>query len=283
MIIDVNQSNIQEELVTKSAEKTILFYVYDPGNPQTQAVTSALESTVGQNNEFLTLAKGNAADPVIQSICMQLQISSLPSICVFKNGRPVDIIGSSALSTPDSASAVVAGLMPAKEQILLHEATALLAEENVNGAFAKISEAFGLAPNDINIRFAYVEIAIRAKKLTEARTALEGVDANNRLDKIYGDLEAALTLAEKNQQNPEIDILQNKLKQNPDDLDNVEKLCTALSQSGKATEALDLLLGYLRKDLNAGNLKQVYLDIISTMNGDPKQSRYRSKLYTIMY
>ena len=131
--------------------------------------------------------------------------------------------------------------MPAKEQILLHEATALLAEENVNGAFAKISEAFGLAPNDINIRFAYVEIAIRAKKLTEARTALEGVDANNRLDKIYGDLEAALTLAEKNQQNPEIDILQNKLKQNPDDLDNVEKLCTALSQSGKATEALDLL------------------------------------------
>ena len=283
MIIEVNQSNIQEELVAKSAEKTILFYVYDPNNQQTQAVTTAIENTVGQQNEFLTLAKGNAADPVIQSICMQLQISSLPSICVFKNGRPVDIISSTELSNPDSASAIVAGLMPAKEQILLHEATKLLSENNVNGSFAKIADAFALAPNDINIRFAYVEIAIKAKKLSEARTALEGVDPNSRLDKIYTDLEAALTLAEKNQQNPEIDILQEKLKQNPDDLDNVEKLCTALSQSGKATDALDLLLGYLRKDLNAGNLKQVYLDIISTMNGDPKQSRYRSKLYTIMY
>ena len=50
MIIEVNQSNIQEELVTKSSEKTILFYIYDPNEPNLQAITTTLENIVGTNN-----------------------------------------------------------------------------------------------------------------------------------------------------------------------------------------------------------------------------------------
>ena len=60
MIIDVNQSNIQEELVTKSAEKTILFYVYDPVRcapsiPEAKAALlppRATAATITDNNAF---------------------------------------------------------------------------------------------------------------------------------------------------------------------------------------------------------------------------------------
>ena len=44
-----------------------------------------------------------------------------------------------------------------------------------------------------------------------------------------------------------------------------------------------MLLGYLKKDLNAGNIKKVYLDILSTLNGDPLQAKYRRAIYSLMY
>lgn len=283
MITEVNQSNVQEELIVKSAEKTVLFYVYNPADPASGRVTAALENAVGAENEFLTLAKGNVNDPIIQSICMQLQIASLPSICVFSGGRPVDVIGAEALATPESAAAAAAAFMPARERILLAEATRLLGEGSVPAAFAKVSEAYRLAPGDIEVRFGYIEIAVKAMKLAEARAALDSVDPNNKPDKRYADLEAALTLAEKNLSNPAVDVLRGRLAEDPDDLATVEQLAAALSQSGKTGEALDLLLSYLKKDLNLGNLKKVYLDIVATMNGDPDQPKYRRKLYTLMY
>ena len=283
MIIEVNQSNIQEELVTKSSEKTILFYIYDPNEPNLQAITTTLENIVGTNNPYLTLAKGNIADPVIQNVSMQLQVRSIPTLYVFKNGRAIDMYGSDALANLDGISAIIAGLQPSKEEILVNEATKLAAEQNFNGAFAKISEALTIAANNVDIKFAYIDFAINAKKLKEARKVLEDIDSTNKLDARYSELESALTLAEKNQQNPELDILKESFNKEPDNLEIVEKYATALCQDGQTIEALDMLLGYLRKDLNAGNLKKVYLDIIATMTGDPKQSKYRSKLYTLMY
>ena len=94
---------------------------------------------------------------------------------------------------------------------------------------------------------------------------------------------AALTLAEKNRENPETRILETRHQENPDDLDIAEQLATAWSQDGKTEEALQLLLSYLKKDLNAGNIKKVYLDILSTMNGDPLQGKYRRAVYSLMY
>ena len=94
---------------------------------------------------------------------------------------------------------------------------------------------------------------------------------------------AALTLAEKNLENPETKILENRHHENPDDLSIAEQLATAWSQDGKTEQALQMLLDYLKKDLNAGNIKKVYLDILSTLNGDPLQAKYRRAIYSLMY
>ena len=44
-----------------------------------------------------------------------------------------------------------------------------------------------------------------------------------------------------------------------------------------------MLFTKLKEDLNKEEVKKTFLDILNTMNGDKAQSRYRRKLYTLMY
>lgn len=282
MIETANQSNIRD-IIQKSAEKTVLLYVFDPQDPKSQALTQTLENAVGQNNDFIMLAEADVQDPAIYSICAQVGISSLPAICVLKEGRPVDLVLSDRLANPEAVPGLIASFLPAKEKILLSEAVKLEKAGNNHEAYAKLQEAFEIAPKDTNIRFGFANIAIKTKKLEKARELLAAADPADQQSQIFKDLMAALTLAEKNLENPETKILENRHHENPDDLSIAEQLATAWSQDGKTEQALQMLLDYLKKDLNAGNIKKVYLDILSTLNGDPLQAKYRRAIYSLMY
>ncbi len=282
MIEQVNQTNISE-VIAKSANTTVLLYIFDPKDPNTEALKQTLENSVGADNEFLNLAEANAEDPVIQSVCMQIGIQSLPAICVLSGGRPTDLITSDRLSDLNNIKGLISSYLPPKEKILFSEAVKLEEEGKNNEAYLKLKEANEIAPNDINIKFALISISIKNKKIKESKELLNSIDPANQQTQVYKDLLAALTLAEQNQKNPETEVLKAKHNENPDDLDIVEKLATALNQEGENEEALELLLSYLKKDLNAGNIKKTYLDIIATLNGDPLQAKYRRALYTLMY
>jgi len=282
MIETANQNNIRD-IIQKSAEKTVLLYVFDPQDPKAQSLTQSLENAVGPDNDFIMLAKADVQDPAIYSICAQVGISSLPAICVLKEGRPVDLVLSDRLANPEAIPGLIATFLPAKEKILFSEAVKLEEEGKNNEAYAKLQEAFEIAPRDVNIRFGFANIAIKTKKLEKARELLAAADPADQQSQIFKDLTAALTLAEKNLENPETKILENRHLENPDDLSIAEQLATAWSQDGKTEQALTMLLGYLKKDLNAGNIKKVYLDILSTLNGDPLQAKYRRAIYSLMY
>ena len=94
MIIDVNESNIQQELVTNSAEKNVFFYVYDATNDLLPQVTATLENLVTAEATQVVLAKGDVRNPIIQSICGQLGIDTAPAMCIFQKGQPVVISSS---------------------------------------------------------------------------------------------------------------------------------------------------------------------------------------------
>lgn len=282
MIETANQNNIRD-IIQKSAEKTVLLYVFDPQDPKAQSLTQSLENAVGPDNDFIMLAKADVQDPAIYSICAQVGISSLPAICVLKEGRPVDLVLSDRLANPEAIPGLIATFLPAKEKILFSEAVKLEEEGKNNEAYAKLQEAFEIAPRDVNIRFGFANIAIKTKKLEKARELLAAADPADQQSQIFKDLTAALTLAEKNLENPETKILENRHLENPDDLSIAEQLATAWSQDGKTEQALTMLFGYLKKDLNAGNIKKVYLDILSTLNGDPLQAKYRRAIYSLMY
>ena len=175
MIETANQNNIRD-IIQKSAEKTVLLYVFDPQDPKAQSLTQSLENAVGPDNDFIMLAKADVQDPAIYSICAQVGISSLPAICVLKEGRPVDLVLSDRLANPEAIPGLIATFLPAKEKILFSEAVKLEEEGKNNEAYAKLQEAFEIAPRDVNIRFGFANIAIKTKKLEKARELLAAAD-----------------------------------------------------------------------------------------------------------
>ena len=52
----------------------------------------------------------------------------------------------------------------------------------------------------------------------------------------------------------------------------------------RSEDALALLLGILQQDLNYGDSKKLYLDILAALpKGDAVASQYRRKLYSLLY
>ena len=94
---------------------------------------------------------------------------------------------------------------------------------------------------------------------------------------------AALELAEQAADSPEIQALESKLSQDPDNGLLKQELAIQYSQAGRKDEALELLLSVLRRDLAFGEAKKIYLDILATMAGEPTASHYRRQLYTLLY
>lgn len=279
----VNKDNIQEVVVNGSMNKTVLLFIFDPEAPNSNLIKSALTTAISGADDFVCIAEADAHDPVIQSVCMQIGITALPAVCVFSGGRPVDIITADRLQDASQVTEAIKNYVPAQDQIMLAQALKLAQENKYSEAYQLVLEAYNLNNQDINIKLTLIDMSIKTKRIKEARTLLDSVDANNRVTKTFSDLEAALTLAEANLKNPASKKMEELLQSNPNDLENVAALATAWSQEGKIEDALKLLLSYLQKDLNAGELKKVYLDILSTLNGDPIQPIYRRKLYTLLY
>lgn len=62
-----------------------------------------------------------------------------------------------------------------------------------------------------------------------------------------------------------------------------EELAVQYSQAGRQVDALALLFPLLQQDLNDGDTKKIFLDILASMNGAPEASAYRRKLYSLLY
>ena len=80
--------------------------------------------------------------------------------------------------------------------------------------------------------------------------------------------------------------VQQQLESNPADISLSIDLAKALNKAQRNEEALDMLFGFLQKDLNAadGKVKQVFLEILTEMGqGNVLANQYRRKLYTLLY
>lgn len=285
MIIEVNESNIQQELVTNSLDKNVFFYVYDATNDLLPHVTATLENLVTAESTQVVLAKGNVHAPIIQSICSQLGITSAPAMCIFQKGQPVVILNSQQLQMTDKLAEALQDFLPSEEDKILSQVNALIAEGKNQEAFDAISIAYQKDENNFNYQLNYINLAIKINNLTAAKEALDKISPANQQTQEYKIVLSAYTLAVENLNNPETKILEDKYAQNPDDFETAIQLSTTLSQSNQHEKALNILYQILAKDLNAldGAVKKTYLDIVSTTTAPDVQAKFRRKLYSLLH
>ena len=164
----------------------------------------------------------------------------------------------------------------------MREALQAEASGDLSVAVAKASEAFNLDNSNLSYRFIYARMLIGVKNTKAAHELLDKLGREEKQSPEYQQLISALTLAEQAQNSPELLELQAKFEQDDSD-ENAVAYAIALADAGKKEEALNILFAKLKISLAKEEVKKTFMDILSTMDGDPNQSAFRRKLYTIMY
>nr|MBA2815300.1 Protease [Candidatus Pantoea persica] len=144
-------------------------------------------------------------------------------------------------------------------------------------ALPLLKEAWQLSRQASEIGFLLAEVLIILNRSDEAEEVLAKVPQQDQ-DTRYQSLMAQIDLLKQAADTPEIQQLQAQLEIDPANAELAAKLALQLHQVGRSKEALELLLGFLKRDLNAadGQVRKMLQEILAALGtGDALTARYR--------
>ncbi|MGV6989763.1 co-chaperone YbbN [Testudinibacter sp. P80/BLE/0925] len=279
-ILDLTEQNFNDVLQL-SQQFPLVFSFYMPGHPQSEEFTALLQRIADQQQGAFVLVKVNCEQQ--QAIARQFQIQAVPTTYLFKDGAPIDAFP--GVLSEDELKVRLSVILPKEEEIKFNQALDFLQAEAYDQALPLLKEAWNLSDHkNSDIALLYAETYIAMKNTEAASEILQQIPIQDR-DSRWQGLQAQIELLIQAADTPEIQQLQQDFSRNPSP-EIALQLALQLHQAARNEEALSLLLGFLKQDLNAANgeVKQQYLSILSAIgSSDPLANQYRRQLYSLLY
>jgi putative thioredoxin len=277
-IVEVTLNNAREVL-DASMQKLVLFQFWSARSEGCKQLSPVLERIVQQYPQHLLLAQVDCdKEP---DLAMQFGVQSLPTVMMIKQGRPVD--GFAGVETEQAILAKLTAYLPKPEDELLAQAQPLLEAQDYAAAYPLLKQALALAPERTEIKLWLADASVSLGQLPQAEALLAQIKLAEQ-DALYKSVVAKLELAQEAADTPEIKALEAALLATPDNHELKEKLAVQYQAVQRSEEALVLLFSLLQRDLNYGNSKKLYLDILASLpKGDNVATLYRRKLYSLLY
>lgn len=279
-IIDINETNLHQT-IEQSMSMPVMFYFWSPRSPQSLEFTGMLERIAQDYAGLFILAKVNCDEE--QMIASQFGLKGVPTVYILQNGRPVD--GFEGPQPEDVVLQMLSRVLPSTEELKAAQAAELVAEGKLQDALPLLKEANQLAPKNSDITLLLAEVQIGLHLIDDAEALLATVPMQDK-DSRYQGLVAQIELAKKAADTPEIQQLIQEFNQDPENTTLAVQLALKLHEVNRNEEALEMLLTFLRKDLNAGegSVRKTMMDIMSAMGtGDALASKFRRQVYSLLY
>lgn len=278
-IVDITLDNFQQVIIEGSQQKLIMVDFWAEGNEPCMGLLPVLEKLAAEFVNELVLAKVNCAHD--QQIAAQFGVRSLPTVMLVKDGQPID--GFAGVQSEEEIRQLLLKHLPKPEDGMLAQAVELLSAGDANGAYTLAKQAYDIDSTRLDGKLILADVYVSLGRVAQARELMETIGLADQ-DSAYQVLMGKIELAEEAADSPELKALQQELESDPENLELKVKLGVQLQQANRAEEALELLLSVLRKDLNFGEAKKLYLDTINALpDGDPLASSYRRKIYSLLY
>ncbi len=275
----MTMDNFQKIVLEDSKEKLVLVTFWAEQVPESVELRDKLSNRLMGAEEHILLTTVDCQAE--QQIAMQFGIQGVPTAVLVKDGQPID--GVSGPQTDESIEEFVGKHLPKLEDELLSQAKMCLAENDVNQAFGVITQAHQLAPERADIKFVLIDVYLQTGKTSEAEALLSTIKMVDQ-DSTYAALVAKLELANEAADSPEIKALEQSLEQQPDNIELKRKLAAQYNQVNRNEDALAILFRLVQQDASDADSKQLLLDVLKALpDGDPLATKYRRKLYTLMY
>ncbi|MFP9229233.1 tetratricopeptide repeat protein [Pectobacterium cacticida] len=278
--VDVNESNLHQVL-EHSTTLPVLFYFWSARSQHCLELDPVLDKLAQEYAGQFILAKVDCDTE--QRVAAQFGLRSIPTIYLFKDGQPLD--GFQGPQPEDAIRELLKRALPKEEELKVAQAQQLIQENKLPEAIHLLKEAWQLSQQRSDIGLMLADAQIQVKRSEDAEAVLATIPLQDQ-DTHYHSLIAQIELLKKAADTPEIQHLQQQLSADPQNADLAVQLALQLHQVGRNEEALELLMGFLKKDLTAakGNARKTLMDIMAALGtGDSLAARYRRQLYSLLY
>ena len=249
-IIDVNADTFMNDVIEASKEKPIIVDFWAPWCEPCKQLTPLSENAVKDQREKLVLAKIDIDQN--QDIAAQLRIKSIPTNYTFFEGKVAD--GFQGVKTNSEIIEFVkksANLLGPGEEVeaLLSSSQQKIEERNWAEASEIAQKILQIDPEN-QIGFGtLIRSMIGLNKFNEVREIIDALAVEIKNSKPVLDALSSLDASEKASKAKEnIQVLKENLKKDPDNLDYLLDMATALFGNNEIEASFDMLLKSIKID-----------------------------------
>jgi putative thioredoxin len=277
--INVTPENFQQVILQDSITQVVMVEFWAEGYEPSQQLAPVLVNVAAKFSGHLIHARVDCQQQ--QEIAGQFGVQNLPTVILVKEGQPID--GFAGVQTEAEIIATFEKHLPKPEDALYEQAVELVSAGDYQQAYTVLKQAYDMNIDRADIKLLLADCQVELGQLKQAKALLETIGLVDQ-DALYNSILGKIELAEQAADSPEIKALQEQMAKTPDDLDSKVKLAVQLHQANQIEEALELILSVLYKELNFGDAKKLTLDMINALpDGDPLKSKYRRKVYGLLY
>lgn len=280
-IVNIDETNAAALLIEESHKRPVVVDFWADWCEPCKVLMPLLEKIATEYQGAFLLAKVNADDQ--QMIAQQFGVRSLPTVMVIQGGQPVD--GFAGAQPEAQVREMLEKYLPKPWDALLQQAQAFMEQEDFASALPLLRQAWDESGQSHDITLALVDALIECLRLDEAEKILDGVRMADQ-DEVYEQLRAQLEIKREAAKSPEIEALEQRLLDNPEDLDVRHQLGVQYTNGSQFKEGMEQFIYILQRELDHGDgaTRRLLLDTIATMGkGDPLAVEYQRKLYSLLY
>jgi putative thioredoxin len=281
VIANIDESNAAALLIEESHKRPVVVDFWADWCEPCKVLMPMLENIANEYKGAFLLAKVNADEQ--QMITQQFGVRSLPTVMVIQNGQPVD--GFAGAQPETQVRAMLEKYLPKPWDGLLQLARESMEKGEYAAALTPLRQAYEDSGQRPDIAVALAQALVECLRLDEAEAVLDGIRLADQ-DAAYEQVKAQLEIKREAAKSPEIEALEARLADNPEDLDVRHQLAVQYTDAGQFKEGMEHFVEILKKDLDHGDgaTKRLLLDTIASLGkGDPLAAEYQRKLYSLLY
>jgi len=281
-IHNVSMQNFQNLVLENSINKPVLVDFWADWCQPCQTIMPMLAKLAEEYAGKFELAKVNADDE--QELAAHFGIKSLPTMKLFFKGQLVDE-RMGVVPESDIRQMLDKHIVSESDQFM-QAAQMAYQQGQVEQALEMLNQALAKDPDNAELKITIAQM-LQAQGDSESAIALLDSldDEGNKLESAIK-LRAEINLAAQLADLPELSEIEQRLSQNPADLEALSQKSRHLIARGDYDDAMECLLTIMRKDRSfeddAG--RTGLLEIFDLLGGEhPSVQKYRRKLFTLLH
>jgi putative thioredoxin len=274
--------NFQNLVLENSINKPVLVDFWADWCQPCQTIMPMLAKLADEYAGKFELAKVNADDE--QELAAHFGIKSLPTMKLFFKGQLVDE-RMGVVPESDIREMLDKHIVSESDQFM-QAATMAYQQGQIEQALEMLNHALAKDPDNAELKITIAQMVQTQGDSESALALLDSLDEEgNKLDSAIK-LRAEINLAAQLADLPDLSEIEQRLSQNPADLEALLQKSRHLVAHGDYDDAMECLLTIMRKDRSfeddAG--RSGLLEIFDMLGGEhPSVQKYRRKLFTLLH